>query len=85
MNPIRIGVKLRITPPAFTLLEGGGVPSAWLGMLLGFVSLKLPRFVLGLGQPRTNAWLWVYAEVRLSSPNSVNAYVSGSFLNDLMF
>ena len=49
--------------------------SARLVMLVGFEYLKLPRFVRGSGQPRTNARLWVWAEVRLSSPNSVNACV----------
>jgi len=52
-------MALQLTPPAFTLLEGGGVPSAQLAMLLGFVYLKLRWFVLGSGQPRTDAWLWV--------------------------
>lgn len=32
-------------------------------------------FVLGSGQPRTDARLWVLAEIRLSGPNSVNAFV----------
>jgi len=33
------------------------------------------EFVCGSGQPRTDAWLWVLAEIRLSGPNSVNAFV----------
>ena len=65
----------RTTPPAFTLLEGGGVRSARLAMLLRFMYLKLRCFVRGSGQPRTDTWFWVLAEVHLSGPNSVNAYV----------
>jgi len=34
-------IKWQVTPPAFTLLEGGGVESARLGLILGFVSSKL--------------------------------------------
>ena len=68
---------LYTTPPAFTLLEGGGVTSAQLAMLFGIECLKLGWFGLGSGQPRTDAWFWVYAEVGLSGPNSVNAYVVG--------
>ena len=72
-------LKLQPTPPAFTLLEGGGVESAWLVLILGFVSLKFRRFVRRSGQPRTDAWLWIYAEIRLSGPNSVNAFVACRF------
>jgi len=35
-------------------------------------------------QPRTNAWLWVLADVRLSGPNSVNACVSRSVAFELI-
>ena len=45
------------------------------GYALRVVSLKLRRFSRGSGQPRTKAWLWILAEVSLSGPNSVNAFV----------
>ena len=45
------------------------------GYALRVVSLKLRRFSRGSGQPRTDAWLWILAEVSLSGPNSVNAFV----------
>ena len=38
-------------------------------------------FVLGSGQPRTDARLWVLAEIRLSGPNSVNAFVGCSYFS----